>query len=97
MPDYHWQVKPLIDLLAKVPDGRWTQSHTSALNELANIIHAKMALGLIDYSWPVYLHVDSHGKACLGMLTQKHPGDCKIISMIWWDLQALETVVSNLE
>ena len=63
MPDYRRQVRPLIKLLAKHLDGQWTEEHALALNELASIIHAKMTLGLIKCSLPVYLHVDSDGQA----------------------------------
>ena len=97
MPDYHHQVRPLIELLAKHLDGRWTEEHTLALNKLASIIHAKMALGLINYSLPVYLHVDSDGQACSGVLAQKHHDDNKVIAMVGRDLQALEMKVSHLE
>ena len=56
-----------------------------------------MALGLINYSLPVYLHVDSDGQACSGVLAPKHHVDYKVIAMVGRDLQALEMKVSRLE
>ena len=97
MPDYRHWVRPLIELLAKHSDGRWTEEHTQALNELASIIHAKMALGLINYNLLVYLHVDSDGQACSGVLAQNHHDDYKVDAMVGGDLQALEMKVSRLE
>ena len=97
MPDYRRWVRPLIEMLAKHSDGQWTEEHTLVLNELASIIYAKMALGLINYSLPVYLHVDSDGQACSGVLAQKHHDDNKVIAMVGRDLQALEMKVSRLE
>ena len=56
-----------------------------------------MALGLINYSLPMYLHVDSDGQACSGVLAQKHHDDYKVVAMVGRDLQALEMKVSRLE
>ena len=97
MPDYLRRVRPLIELLTKHSDGRWTEEHTLALNELASIIHTKMALGLNNSSLPVYLHMNSDGQVCSGVLAQKHHDDYKVVAMVGRDLQALEMKVSRLE
>ena len=56
-----------------------------------------MVQRLINYSLPVYLHVDSDGQACSGVLAQKHHDDYKVVAMVARDLQALEMKVSRLE
>ena len=56
-----------------------------------------MALGLINYSLLVHLHVDSDGQACSGVLAQKHHDNYKVVAMVGRDLQALEMKVSRLE
>ena len=38
IPDYRRKIKPLLKLLHKDNDGKWTLEHTALLNELARTV-----------------------------------------------------------
>ena len=61
---------PILKLMGKTGGGNWAQEHTDCLNLLAQIIHARVKLGLFDPALPVKLHVDEDGSNCSIVLAQ---------------------------
>lgn len=58
IPDYKRRVVPLKSLLSKKSTGKWEPRHTDCLNQLAELVHQRVELGLCDMSLAAKLYVD---------------------------------------
>lgn len=58
VPNYTKIVAPIVRLLSRASDGIWKAEHTSALNQIVEIVLKRIQLGYYDITKPAYLHVD---------------------------------------
>ena len=81
MLDYKRIVKPLITLLGSKSSGKWTMEHTAAMNRLAALVWARICLGLIDYTYPVRIHVDCDSAEYSAVMVQGEGASYNVVAM----------------
>lgn len=69
IPEYKKRISPLLELLGKKSDGKWTEQHTKILNSLGQIILGRMKLGLVDSSKAATLFIDEDSDYCTAIMT----------------------------
>lgn len=71
IPGYANIVHPINDLLKKDALFEWTESHTTAMDQLAHAVATNPVLQWPNYKWPFFLEVDASQFATGAVLSQK--------------------------
>ena len=64
MPDYKRAVKPILRLLSGDSDGMWKIKHTTALNNIVELVFRRLKLGLVDMQLGAQIYVDASNLDC---------------------------------
>ena len=90
-------MKPLVDLLSKLSNGKCTATHMEAMNNMGSIIHSQLKLGLVDFDRDVLLHVYVDEEAGSCMLVQESQTNYAIVAMVGQDLTITNHSLGKLE
>ena len=91
MPNYKRLVKPILQLLLGNSDGVWRQEHTTALNQIADLVYRRLWLGLVDMSRGARIYVDEDSTDCSAVMVQLgQDGDMHVVAMIGRELMKSE-------
>ena len=64
MPDYKRAVKPILRLLSGGSNGMSKIEHTTALNNIVELVFRRLKLGLVDMQRGAQIHVDASNLDC---------------------------------